>query len=186
MRFPSPDPTMNPGGCHPPLDFWFARDERTPSGSALVCGGVPPVSAPVKFEVAGNSSACLVAPGSRYSDWLVVGSCTGNRSLWRRVSPPQLESVAFPGLCLNIFGGPPSCCPGGAHSNATKFHLTPCGNGPGNKFDYDGLGNIALDAAKWHKCSGLCAMPTAPLVTLGNCSGKSMQWELVRAALGHA
>ena len=38
VRFPSPDLAMNPRACDPPLDFWFARDERTPNGSALVCG----------------------------------------------------------------------------------------------------------------------------------------------------
>lgn len=186
VRFPNLDPSMNPGACHPPLDFWFARDET--NGSALVCGRAPPAPpAPgpgaVRFQVARNSSACLVAPGSGYSAWLVVGTCTGNRSLWRQVSHPQLESVAFPGFCLNVFGGPPSCCPGGAHSEITKFHMTPCGSGPGNRFDYDGHGHIALDAAKWRECAGLCVVPTIPLVTLGNCSAEP--WKRVTVPLGY-
>lgn len=194
VRFPSPDLAMNPRACDPPLDFWFARDERTPNGSALVCGRGPPAvpgsgsGLPVRYQAVGNSSACLVAPGSGHSDWLVVGSCIDSRSLWRHVGHPQLESVSFPGLCLNVFGGPPSsCCPGGSHSDATKFYLTPCGSGPGNQFDYDGHGHIALDAVKWRDdCSGLCVMPTTPLVTLkGNCSAQPMQWKRVPAALGY-
>ena len=37
VRFPSPDPRLNPGNCKPPIDFWFAREEKWQNGS-LVCG----------------------------------------------------------------------------------------------------------------------------------------------------
>jgi hypothetical protein len=191
VRYPDGNPKLDPSRCEPVLDYWFASDEP---GLPQRCQGKhrppppPPPSptpgpagVPVRFEVAGNASACLVAPGSGGdSAWLVVGSCISNTSMWRQVGHPQLESVAFPGLCVNVFGGPPSCCPGGAHSAQTKFHLTKCGWGPGNAFAYNGHGHIELDGAtKWSACVGLCAVPTTPLVTLQNCSAEGSSWKRV-------
>lgn len=37
VRFPSPDAKMNPRNCKPPIDYWFAADERFVNGS-FVCG----------------------------------------------------------------------------------------------------------------------------------------------------
>jgi hypothetical protein len=75
----------------------------------------------VQFQAANDTEGCLVAPAA--DAWLQVGSCAGKQAQWRQVDLPQLESMAFPGQCLNVFGGPPACCPGGAHANPTKFHL---------------------------------------------------------------
>ena len=127
--------------------------------------------------------------------WLKVGSC-GNGSEWQqgintnddnddhRGGSTQLASVAYPGLCLNVFGGPPACCPGGADSNPAKFHLTKCGGGPGNQFNFTAQGQLALvGASKWSACEGLCIAPTttvSPLVSLGNCSASDPQWVRVQ------
>ena len=78
---------------------------------------------------------------------------------------------------------PPACCPGGADSNPAKFHLTKCGGGPGNQFNFTAQGQLALvGASKWSACEGLCIAPTttSPLVSLGNCSASDPQWVRVQ------
>lgn len=185
----------DPGRCDPPLDYWFASDEpglreqcqgkRHPPPSPPPSPAPGPVGQPVRFHAVDNSSACLVAPGSGgYSAWLQVGPCEGKTSQWQRVNPQQLESVAYPGSCLNVFGGPPACCPGGADSNSSKFHLTECGGGPGNNFRFDEeTERIALECvAKWSACTGLCAASSSPRVTLRDCSEASTQWKRVPVA----
>ena len=137
----------------------------------------------MRFAAANDTSVCLVAPGTAADAWVEVGPCAGKRAEWRQIDKPQLESMAFPGSCLNVFGGPPACCPGGAHSHPTKFHITSCGWGPGNRFkfdaDGDGHGNITMaGASKWSACADLCAAPTAPLVSLRPCTAAT-QWTRV-------
>ena len=186
VRYPPGNPRLDPSRCDPPLDYWFASDEP---GLADRCQGSyrPPPSPPpkpaahpgpaVRFESANDSSLCLVAPGAEPSAWLEVGACGTNRSLWRRTDGPQLESVGFPGRYINVFGGPPACCPGGASS---KFHLIDRPGGPGNRFEF-AQGQIELaDVSRWHACAGLCAVPSQPRVTLRPCPAEP-QWREVRA-----
>ena len=89
----------------------------------------------------------------------------------------QLESIGFPGRYMNVFGGPPACCPGGASS---KFHLIDRPGGPGDRFEF-AQGQIELaDVSRWRACAGLCAVPTQPRITLRPCPAEP-QWREVRA-----
>lgn len=186
VRYPDGNSKLDPGRCDPPLDYWFASDEP---GLQRRCTGSyrpppPPSPAPVgpkfRLAMANNLSECLLAPGAGPDSWLKVGPCVANGSEWQQSTDPftQLASVAYDGLCLNVFGGPPACCVGGKDSDPSKFHLTRCGWGPGNRFNYTGQGQLALiGASRWTACENLCVSPTSPLVSLRNCSPTaSTQW----------
>ena len=191
VRYPDGSPKLDPRRCVPPLDYWFASDE--PGLLQRCTGRMPPPpppppppahpGAPVRFEAANDS--CLVAPAAGAQSWLQVGSCAGKHAEWRRIDGPQLESISFPGQCLNVYGGPPACCPGGADGNHTKFHLVKCRLGaPGNafhseQFRSESSWNIVLaDVSKWRACGNLCVAPSASLVTLQSCSA-STTWKRV-------
>ena len=174
VRYPEGSKRLDPGRCDPPLDYWFASDEPGLTERCTGSYSPPPPPKPhagpkFRLEMANNATKCLVASDSRVDAWLKVGSCVGNRSQWQQVvdrGSTQLASVAYADLCLNVFGGPPACCPGGQDSNSTKFHLTKCGWGPGNQFNYTG-GQVALvGVERWSACADLCIAPTFPLVSL--------------------
>jgi hypothetical protein len=57
---------------------------------------------------------------------------------------------------------------------------TKCGGGPGNKFELDARGDIALAGASksWSACANLCAAPSSPLVTLQPCA-EATRWKQV-------
>lgn len=177
VRYPDGDPLLDPARCDPPLDYWFASDEP---GLRDRCKGSyhpPPPPRPhsgpkVRLALANDTSKCLVAPGPSADAWLKVERCETNGSEWQQVfdgSSTQLASVAHSGLCLNVFGGPPACCPGGEYSHPTKFHLTKCGWGPGNQFNFTTDDQLKLvGATRWSACDDLCVAPT-PSVTLQKC-----------------
>merc|ERR1711957_571553 len=119
-----------------------------------------------------RDASCLSI--SSTTDDIAIGPC-GAAAAWRVLDDSmELQSVARPELCANVYGGVDAC------GNGTRVHLATCGGRAGNHFAWQEASKAVIAEAIGPKCKGLCLDANVGGAFLRDCTSAE-PWALTQA-----